>query len=407
MPQQTYSYHAPNGKTIDVQSDHPLAPAEVQQVFKAAGIDLQVPEQHKPSTGEQLFRGTTATLPVMGGVLGGIAGAPVGGVGGVAGLAGGTMLGESIRQIVNQYMYGDKQDPLASLNAGAIAGTGETALQGLTKLATNPGVRAAGATFAEDLPVFRKVRPAINAYKAYQEAGTSVPKAPGAPPVLVKGSGAPTVEDALTQAMNEVRGPDPTTVTTAAPPVTQTSLGKPSVTAARADELAQGGATARTTGKPLYTVNAKVPSSGTNVPASGTPPAAKPQGATSMAKPPTTTPAAGVLPDDLQKLTDGITDLRRKYGAARIGKTVSPATPEAGTGAVLRADASGAPSAMPDMAQEAVLRDLKAGTTKDPGKTLRALGQLLDEYKRNGGPAKSPVAVELAKLLEQNGFRTK
>lgn len=106
-------------------------------------------------------------------------------------------------------------------------------------------------------------------------------------------------------------------------------------------------------------------------------------------------------------LEEDITALRRKYGADRVARKVRPDAPEVANGAITRNDMdTGQPaqSWMPDIAQEALLRDLKAGSTKDPSKTLRALSQALREYKRNGGAANSPVARELQTLLKAHGF---
>lgn len=106
-------------------------------------------------------------------------------------------------------------------------------------------------------------------------------------------------------------------------------------------------------------------------------------------------------------LEEDISNLRRKYGAERIGTKLRPDAPEVGNGVVTRNDMDlGRPaqSWAPDIAQQALLRDLKAGSTKDPSKTLRALSQVLKEYKRNGGAANSPVARELQQLLKAHGF---
>lgn len=393
MPTQTYSYRAPNGKTIDVTSDHPLAAEEVRRVFKAAGMDLSLPgDAEKPSVGSQLLRGATATLPVMGGVLGGIAGSagpPI--LGTMAGVGGGTALGEGLRGLIHQYAFGDRPNPGAMLGSGAVAGAGAGALSALPAAtsALSPssvlsdverlGTISPGKLGAEMLKrAARALRPGPSAilrrppWQQTAEPDRSVidqvdrykpnvggipdrgipqgqmpapPPRPGPLPILHKG-GASSVEQTIQDALEEARS-SPSPRGTTPPPQTQTPAGKPSVTSARQAELE--------------------------------------------------VPAGGGLAEDLSRM-------RREYGADRVGRAVNPNAPEAGAGTVLRADPTQAPSAMPDVAQRAVLRDLQAGTSKNPAATARAIQQLLTEYKRNAGPAKSPVAQELAALLKKHGF---
>lgn len=107
------------------------------------------------------------------------------------------------------------------------------------------------------------------------------------------------------------------------------------------------------------------------------------------------------IADKLKDPTATLTDLRRQVGADRIGKTLAPEVPDASSGAVQRIKA--APSAMPDRAQEALLRDLSkppsAHSPETRAKIVRAVTQLTKEYERNGGPADSDVARALFEML--------
>lgn len=230
---------------------------------------------------------------------------------------------------------------------------------------------------------------------------------PGTPPVLRKAADAPTLSGALKDALEAAREDIPGAGTTPpAPTITSAgregafqSSGRPSVTAQRYDEIASAPAQARTQNAPLHTIDATAPAAGRATKAAT--PAVGTKTAASAATAPST---AGGQPSMEEAVGDKIRDLRRKYGAGRLGKAVSPEAPEAGNGFISRADSSRAPSAMPDIAQEAVLRDLKANTSADPAKVIRAVRQLVAEYGRNKGPANSTVARELHDLLKGAGF---
>lgn len=90
---------------------------------------ITTPSQQQPAGNQSLtgtmVRGATAALPVVGGVLGGMAGtaaSPI--IGTMAGVAGGTTLGEAAREMINQYALGDKANPIGQIASGAMAGLG-------------------------------------------------------------------------------------------------------------------------------------------------------------------------------------------------------------------------------------------------------------------------------------------
>lgn len=105
--------------------------------------------------------------------------------------------------------------------------------------------------------------------------------------------------------------------------------------------------------------------------------------------------------DTAASLNADLARLRRTYGAQRVGEAVNPKAPEVGNGQVTRADiAAGNPgvSSMPEVAWQPLKRDLIAGKSADPARTLRAVQQLLKEHVRNG--EKSTVPQRLAELLK-------
>lgn len=109
----------------------------------------------------------------------------------------------------------------------------------------------------------------------------------------------------------------------------------------------------------------------------------------------------GANADTEASLNADLARLRRTYGAQRVGQAVNPKAPEVGNGGVTRADiAAGNPgvSSMPDVAWQPLKRDLMAGKSADPARTLRAVQQLLKEHVRNG--ESSTVPQRLAELLK-------
>lgn len=432
--EQTYTYHTPDGKTLDVKSDHPLSADEVRQVFKAAGVDLKLPDSGVPTaTGlDALTRVTSNMSDGPAGVGERLAGNSL-----VQGAAHPQGLGDILSMLLPNYAGQSLQLGGEAMSAGAKAhpelGPIRSRVAGIIDRWKNvqpvsEAERAVAGTMKADIPLPPEPPSIVTqpaAGKMLEQRGRApVPPAstPGQPdvwdqllqearqgrkpqgpaPVLRKGS-APNVSDVLRDALDEAGAGNPSRGTTPPPPTT-TPMGKPSITA---EQYAQGERAAAAQPKVAPRPSA---------------PAPKTTGKADKFAEIPDDPAVADIADRLaggknapskgngtggpKAIEDAITELRRKYGANRIGKTVNPKAPEAGTGSVLRADASKAPSAMPDMAQKAVLRDLRAGTSNNPAATARAIEQLLKEYARNKGPANSDVARELADLLQQHGFKT-
>lgn len=430
MPDQKYVYRF-NGYRID--ADHELTPDEVRQAFKSSGVDVPAGPAAPPVSpnASSMIRPDIVAM---------------------ADKIDAQNATNAERDRNWPANFASRLPPSLQFPVGAglsliqpaldVAGVlagGSGALRAARGIA--PGVDAAAGVLADDIPVLRRTRAAAEAYRnanrppnTAAELTQATPPAPagptvragapdvldqmlaearagrkpsGPPPTLRKGGSAPSVSDTLQTALDEAGAPNPAKGTTPPPPTT-TPAGKPSITA---EQYAQG---ERAAAQPKPPASAAPPPK---------PAAPKPQ-TTSKADKFADIPDDPAVADIIERMAGGpnkpvpgngtggaglaedLTRLRRKYGADRVGKTVNPKAPEAGTGSVLRADASQAPSAMPDIAQEALLRDLKTGGSKDPGKTLRALGQMLKEYERNKGPANSDVARELADLLKKHGFNT-
>lgn len=291
--------------------------------------------------------------------------------------------------------------------------------------AVGAGVKAA----ALELPGIKQTikGPLQAGLKAYREAATPAAQNPaGAPRLVPKGTGAPPIEETLQEAVSAARQPPPAQTSGNPPPGrTFTPAGKPSTTAAEYDagtaakaaqpnvgrvtgevkpgsapapKRAAGGTSSQealpTTRKSAGTKNAKIADSAEGADALDQ----LQQAITGQAEPPTAGNGTG------PKLTpEEVTRLRRTYGADRLGRAAAPSTPEAAVGQMLK-DAPG-PSAMPDIAQKAVLDSLRnPGQIKDMGKFLRAINQLAKEYKRNNGVANSDIAREVAAALKKYGY---
>jgi hypothetical protein len=227
----------------------------------------------------------------------------------------------------------------------------------------------------------------------------AAPKPSGPPPVLRKAGSAPSVTDSIRSALEDARRPVSEPGTTPPAP-TQTVAGKPSVTLGRYDELqgAKPPQPSPATAPPSSAKAAKL--SETNA---GADALDELQSAMNGGKAPAPVPNGGAakgIPDQLKADLDR---LRRTYGADRIASEINPNAPEPVVGAIVKK--TGAPSAMPDVAQKALLDHLKDPTMiKNPGNFHRALSQLLREYKRNGGTANSDVARQVADTLRKYGY---
>lgn len=126
--------------------------------------------------------------------------------------------------------------------------------------------------------------------------------------------------------------------------------------------------------------------------------AAKPS---APAGPAPVTPTGSSAPETAAALNSELARLRRSYGAQRVGTALRPDAPEVGNGAVTKADiaaGNSGVSSMPDVAWQPLKRDLMAGKSADPARTLRAVQQLLKEHARNA--ENSTVPQRLAELLK-------
>jgi hypothetical protein len=116
---------------------------------------------------------------------------------------------------------------------------------------------------------------------------------------------------------------------------------------------------------------------------------------------PTAQPAGPV--DRSAVIQSTLDDLTRRFGRGEVGKFLNPDAPEATTGALLRTGAP-RPSSLPDNAWQSLKRDLVAGSSNDPARTVRTLTQLLKEHARNGEASTVPQRLsELLKAFEKPG----
>lgn len=168
---------------------------------------------------KQLARGTLNMFPAIGGTIGALAGSELGPAGNWGGGVLGTMAGRALRDPVAQYTGLDEpsQTPLLDTVArmgvdGAIAGATPFVLQRLKDMATAPKESA-----ADVLETLAHPKDSIDKTIQFLRGEPIGPSAPvtegGTPPAVRIGGKAPSLEEALTQALNEVRqGPAPTSV---------------------------------------------------------------------------------------------------------------------------------------------------------------------------------------------------
>ena len=156
---------------MDIRGDSPPTEQELTQIFAALK-----PSASTRSRTEQMTRGALATLPYIGGTLGGIAGSaasPI--IGTAAGAGGGAALGEGLRQLANQYMFGDQPDLLQQGLTGASAalGTGAIAAAPAATSALSP------SAILSDIERKGTISPGVLGAEAIKRAATALRPANG------------------------------------------------------------------------------------------------------------------------------------------------------------------------------------------------------------------------------------
>lgn len=140
----TYSWQAPDGKTLSVTQDNPPTPRQMQQLARAYG-DRQAADAQGRAESRASAQGDEALslLPVVGGAVGGMsAGAASGGLGGIAGTmagaGGGRLAAQGIKGLLGiptPDASGIVGDAAGTMNeAGLWAGATEAGMGGLRAL---------------------------------------------------------------------------------------------------------------------------------------------------------------------------------------------------------------------------------------------------------------------------------
>lgn len=383
------------------------------------------------------------TLPGIGGIAGAVlAGPETMGLGSIPGVALGATAGQGLRDIISQALGLEKPRSFLQNTAGAGAQGVTDAIVGAavpgTVQALATPLRTAGEAAEAFTPRVLKsqipiVQEMIDRARGALKPGASAVASPAASvapettPRLVKAGGSSALSDALTGALEDARKAPTTSAGTTPPPATTTPAGKPSITAEQYDQgvkAASDGASRLGSETAPRKVNGtktskfaeqsqgadqlselldRVYGGEENVPTKGNG-TYKPVPSHDTAPPPSSAKTGSPTPGDQpSSFKDDITRLRREYGADRIAKELNPNAPEPVVGQVVKQ--SGAPSAMPDMAQRQLLAQLRdPSTVKNPGAFHRAISQALREYKRNGGAAKSDTAKEVFGLLKKYGY---
>ncbi len=222
MP-DVYEIQAPNGQTLEIESDHPPTKEEAERVFAAAGVGEQSWAQKHPKMATAA-KVAADTLPAIGGMVGGVLAAPETlGMGSLLGASLGVGAGKGLRDLVTE---GAGLEPVTSPTSKAIRIAGDTLVAGVTPGAMTAAMtplRTASELADTVLPDrIRGLLPSIRVPAKLPAA--EFPETPGnmlpssEPSIAVRMAGkAPVLEDELVAALEQAKAGEPAGKVTLAP----------------------------------------------------------------------------------------------------------------------------------------------------------------------------------------------